>query len=255
MANEDLFDVSGRVVLVAGGARGLGFDLASALAERGARIVLADVLADEVAEAARRLPGAGHLHCPLDVTDEARVDAAVAAAVEGAGRLDAVLNSAGIARFAPALELSAEDFVQSMMVNVTGAFLLSRSAARAMAGQTGGGRILHVASVSSRVVNPQYAAYSTSKAALAQLVKVLAKEWAGAGIAVNAIGPAVTRTPLTEATILADAEMTATALSQIPMGRFGEADDLVGATLLMLSDAGRFITGQTVYVDGGRTLN
>lgn len=250
-----MFDVAGRAILVAGGARGLGFDLAGALAARGARIVLADVLADEVAEAARQLPGEGHLHCPLDVTDEASVDAAVMAAVAGAGRLDGVLNSAGIARFAPALELSAEDFVQTMAVNVTGAFLLSRRAARAMAGQPGGGRILHLASVSSRVVNEQYAAYSTSKAALAQLVKVLAKEWARTGIAVNAIGPAVIRTPLTEATILADPEMTATALSQIPMGRFGVAEDLVGATLLLLSEAGRFITGQTVYVDGGRTLN
>ncbi len=251
---DRVFDLSGRVVLVAGGARGLGLDLASGLASRGARIVLADMLADEVAACIAKLPGAGHLSCGLDVTDERSVEAAVALATHHGGRLDAVLNSAGIARFASALELSCEDFNATMAVNVTGAFLLSRCAARIMIRQEGGGRILHLASVSSQVVNEKYAAYSSSKAALAQLVKLLALEWARTGVTVNAIGPAVTRTPLTEATILADPEMTAQALAQIPMGRFGESQDLVGTVVLLLSEGGRFITGQTIYVDGGRTL-
>jgi NAD(P)-dependent dehydrogenase (short-subunit alcohol dehydrogenase family) len=252
---EPLFDVSGHVVLVAGGARGLGRGLASGLAARGARIVLADRLADEAIAAVGTLPGAGHLACALDVTDPESVDAAIADARRHGGRIDAVLNSAGIARFAPALDLSAEDFAGTMAVNVTGAFLLSRSAARVMAEQETGGRIVHLASVSSRVVNEQYAAYSTSKAALAQLVKLLGLEWARTGITVNAIGPAVTRTPLTEATILADPAMTEQALAQIPMGRFGECEDLIATVLLLMSEGGRFITGQTVYVDGGRTLN
>lgn len=251
---DPVFDLSGRVILVAGGARGLGFDLASGLAARGARIVLADRLADEVAAAVATLRGEGHLASELDVTDEGSVEAVVALATRHGGRLDAVLNSAGIARFAPALDLSCEDFVATMAVNVTGAFLLSRCAARIMIGQEGGGRILHLASVSSWVVNEKYSAYSSSKAALAQLVKLLALEWARSGVTVNAIGPAVTRTPLTEATILADPAMSAQALTQIPMGRFGESEDLIGTVVLLLSEGGRFITGQTIYVDGGRTL-
>lgn len=251
---EALFDIAGRVVLVAGGARGLGLGLARDLAARGARIVLADRLGDEAAAAARQLPGSGHLSCPLDVTEEDSVLAAVDLARSETGRLDGLLNSAGIAIFEPALELSAEDFARIMAVNVTGAFLLSRSAARVMAGQ-GGGRILHLASVSSRVANRNYAAYSSSKAALAQLVKVLALEWASQGITVNAIGPAVTRTPMTETTLLADRTTRERALAQIPMGRFGEAADLTGTALLLLSQAGAFVTGQTIFVDGGRTLN
>lgn len=251
---DPIFDVSGRVVLVAGGARGLGFDLAVGLAERGARIVLADRLSDEAANSLGRLPGEGHLSCALDVTDEQSVDEVVAFVRRSTKRLDGVLNSAGVAKFASALELSAEDFSQTMAINVTGAFLLSRSAARLMIEQQSGGRIVHLASVSSHVVNENYAAYSSSKAALAQLVKLLAIEWAQHSITVNAIGPAVTRTPLTEATILADPTTAAHALAQIPMGRFGESVDLLGAAVLLMSPGGSFITGQTVYVDGGRTL-
>lgn len=252
---DTLFDIAGRVILVAGGARGLGLGLARDLAARGARIVLADRLADEAARAVRELPGDGHLSCPLDVTDEDSVTAAIDLAQARAGRLDGLINSAGVAVFEPALDLSCADFARTMAVNVTGAFLLSRGAARAMIGQGGGGRIVHLASVSSRVVNPDYAAYSSSKAALAQLVKLLALEWARHGITVNAIGPAVTRTPMTETTLLADRATHDRALSRIPMGRFGEARDLTGTALLLISGAGEFITGQTIFVDGGRTLS
>lgn len=251
--SDELFDVSGRVVLVAGAARGLGQSLARRFAERGAKVVVGDRLADEGEQVLSTLPGEGHIFELLDLTDEDSIEAAVQNAHRRLGRLDAVINSAGIAQVGPALELSKKDFETTMAINVTGAFLLSRHAAKIMIEQ-GGGQIVHLASVSSRVSNPLYSAYSTSKAALSQLVKVLAVEWAQHSVNVNAIGPAMTPTPLTERQLLASEEKKAKALAQIPMGRFGTPDDLLGAALLLASPAGKFITGQTLFVDGGRTL-
>jgi NAD(P)-dependent dehydrogenase (short-subunit alcohol dehydrogenase family) len=116
-----------------------------------------------------------------------------------------------------------------------------------------GGRIIHFASVSSSVANVNYAAYATSKAALSQLVRVLAREWAPNGITVNAIGPAMTETGMT-GSFLSDPKFRAQALASIPMRRFGMPEDLIGTVILLLAPAGDFITGQTIYVDGGRTL-
>lgn len=250
---DPLFDVAEMVVFVAGGARGLGRALSHELAVRGAHLVIADRLTDEGEAVVEQLPGHVHGFQLLDLTDPAGVEDAMTTTQSRFGRVDVVLNSAGIANIAPALELSVEDFEQTMAINVTGAFALSRAAARVMQAQDEG-RIIHLASVSSRVVNPSYAAYSSSKAALSQLVKILALEWAGQGITVNAIGPAMTPTPLTERQLLADEDSRARALGKIPMGRFGTPEDLLGATLLLASAAGAFITGQTIFVDGGRTL-
>lgn len=111
-----------------------------------------------------------------------------------------------------------------------------------------------MASAASQVVNERYAAYSASKAALSHMVRILAMEWSKSGICVNAIGPALTRTPLAEATLLADPNTAAYGLSKTPMGRLGTTMDLLGSVLLLLSPAGSFITGQTIYVDGGRML-
>lgn len=250
---DALFDVVGRVILIAGGARGLGESLARGLAERGATVVVADRLVEEAEEVAASLPGRGHAAQFIDLMDERSIEGVTGYARQSLGRLDVVINSAGVAAIGPALDLSKEDFENTIAINLTGAFLLSRHAARLMVGQ-GEGRIIHLASVSSHVVNPQYSAYSPSKAALSQLTRVLALEWAGYAITVNAIGPAMTQTPLTERQLLADEEHRSAALAQIPMGRFGMPEDLLGVTLLLASSAGRFITGQTIFVDGGRTL-
>lgn len=250
---DSLFDLRGKIVLAAGAARGLGYALAQGLAARDATIVVADRLADEGAAAAAALPGSDHGYLALDITDEASVSATVDALIGRYGRLDVVLNSAGIASFAPAAELTKAAFEATLAVNVTGAFVLSRHAAKAMQ-RNPGGAIIHLASVSSRVANPGYSAYAASKAALSQLIRILALEWAAQAITVNAIGPAMTPTPLTERELLADPEQRARALAQIPMGRLGSPQDLLGAVVLLASEAGRFITGQTLFVDGGRTL-
>lgn len=249
---DPVFDVAGRRIFVTGGARGLGQSICGALAERGATVVVADRLPDEAEAVAGALPGQGHSAVTIDVASEQSVEAAVAEA-RGAGELDVVINSAGVAEFAPAVSMSLAQFEKTIAVNLTGAFLLSRCAARAML-ERGEGSIVHLASVSSCVVNPEYAAYSTSKAGLSQLVRILALEWAEQGVRINAIGPAMTETPLTREHIIANQEGLSKALSKIPMGRLGTPADIIGAVLLLASSAGSFMTGQTIYVDGGRTL-
>lgn len=249
---DPLFDVSGLVVLVAGGAGGLGKVLAQSLAERGAKVTVADFAEGAATEVAKNLPGKGHSSCALDVRDETSCQAAVSLAIEADGGLDVLLNCVGIFQTAPALELPAKDFEDSIATNLTGAFFLARAGGKVMVDQ-GGGRIITLASVSSKVVNPDYVAYASSKAGLSHLTRVLALEWAKHKVTVNAIGPAVVPTPLAEEHLKNSGKYDYQ-MSRIPLGRFCAAEDLVGATLLLASPAGAFITGQTIYVDGGRTL-
>jgi NAD(P)-dependent dehydrogenase (short-subunit alcohol dehydrogenase family) len=248
--SDPLFDVEGRSVVVVGAASGLGRAVARALADRGAHLTLADISLEGLNALAGELdtPVAT---CVADITQETAVTALMEAAVKRFGVVDGVVNTAGLLRIAPALELGVEEFEATLSLNVTGAFLLSRAAAKVM--EEKGGRIVHFASVSSVVANVNYAAYATSKAALAQLVRVLAREWASKGVLVNAIGPAMTETGMT-GRYLSEPAFRAQALSAIPMARFGTPDDLIGALVLLLAPAGAFITGQTIFVDGGRTL-
>lgn len=250
---DPLFDLNGRRILIAGAAGGLGAPLAGALAERGALLMLADLDTKAAATLAEKLGGNGRAHaCGLDVTSESSCAAVVEETVRRLGGLDVLINASGVYRVAPAIDLERRDWDLTIGINLTGAFVLAQAAGRHMVAQRRG-RIVTIASVSSSVANPEYAAYAASKAGVAHLTRVLAREWAGAGVTVNAIGPAVTPTPLAQP-ILDDAASRAGALAKIPMGRFGTAQDLLGAVLLLASDAGAFITGQTLYVDGGRTI-
>ena len=248
--SEPLFKIVGQSIVIAGAASGLGRAMAQALAARGASLTLADISAAPLQALACDL-GPGVATHVANIAREAEVDALMAKATERFGTVDGVVSTAGLLHIGPALALEAERFKETLDVNVTGAFLLSRAAARTM--QNKGGRIVHFASVSSLVANVNYAAYATSKAALSQLVRVLAREWAPIGITVNAIGPAMTETGMTGG-YLSDPSFRDQALASIPMGRFGTPEDLIGPLLLLLSPAGAFITGQTLYVDGGRTL-
>ena len=250
VACDPLLDVSGRSIVVAGAASGIGRAVAGELARRGARLVIADRDAKRLEEARAEIGGETRA-LAIDATSEPDADRLMGEARAAFGRLDGLVNSVGIFRIAPALELPLAEFRATLEANVTSAFILSRAAARAFG--AGQGRIVHFASVSSYVANEKYAAYATSKAAMAQLVKVLAREWAPRGITVNAIGPAVIPTPLS-ATLTDDPAMRDAAMSVIPMRRFGAAEDLFATVLLLLADGGRYITGQTIYVDGGRTL-
>jgi NAD(P)-dependent dehydrogenase (short-subunit alcohol dehydrogenase family) len=247
--SDSLFNITNRQILIAGAAGGLGATIAEALAQRGATLVLADLDLKGAEALAKRLPGRGHRAVALDVADEASCAAAVAAATP----LDALVNCVGVFLTAPALEMPLDVFETTLRVNVTGAFVLARAAAKAMIAAKRPGRIVTLASVSSHVANPHYAAYATSKAALTQLTRILALEWAPHGITVNAVGPAMTPTPLTGEYLAKHVNLDY-ALSKIPMGRFGKPDDILGTVLLLIASGGAFITGQTIYVDGGRTL-
>jgi|TARA_B110000967_G_scaffold204149_1_gene246129 NAD(P)-dependent dehydrogenase (short-subunit alcohol dehydrogenase family) len=246
---DSLFDVTDKIYLIAGAGGGLGSAIAEALAERGAKLVLFDNDQTALDRISASIPHA--ITHNVDITDEESMSQMVQLTMDQNGRIDGAINAAGVLPISPAATFDEAVFCECQDINVTGAFLFSRVMAHAM--HDSGGRIVHIASVSSLVANPGYAAYASSKAALAQLVRVLAREWAASNILVNAIGPALTETSLTRE-YLSDPTFREKAISVIPMGRLGKPEDLIGAVLLLLAPAGDFITGQTIYVDGGRTL-
>jgi gluconate 5-dehydrogenase len=245
-----LFDLSERVALVTGGGGALGGAIAQGLAEFGARVVLADLDAALAKTAASGITGA--TPDVVDVTDPASATA-LAERVQGAfGRIDILINAAGIFRVAPALELSMADWDAVLRVNLTGIFVMTRAVAPHMLAR-GRGNVVNITSVSSVVANPEYAAYAASKGGAMQLTRVLGVEWCRQGIAVNAIAPAFTETPLTRG-YLERPGARERALGRIPMGRLAEPRDIVGAAVFLASDAAAFMVGQTLFVDGGRTL-
>lgn len=238
----DLFDISGRRLLIAGAGGHVGRGLAEALIARGAAVAVCDL-------APPGIPGA-RVSAAFDITDEASVAACAAQAAEALGGLDGLVNAAGLLPVARAEDLPAERFRACIEVNLTGAFLLAVAVRRHMGP---GATQVHLASVSSTVANPGYAAYASSKAGLAHLVRVLAREWARDGITVNALAPSMLAQGMA-AGYLGQARFRERALAEIPAGRFCTVADLVGPLLLLLAPAGGYITGQVLAVDGGRTL-
>jgi NAD(P)-dependent dehydrogenase (short-subunit alcohol dehydrogenase family) len=247
--SDPLFDIRGKTYLVAGAGGGLGSVIARALNERGASLVLFDIDEAALERVGAEIPAA--LTRIADINDQAALSKVMQLARQRFDGIDGAVNAAGLLPMAAAASIDEAVFRECIDVNLTAAFLFSRTVAEQM--RDSGGRIVHLASVSSLVANLEYAAYASSKAGLAQLVRVLAREWAPNNILVNAIGPALTETPLTR-DYLSNPGFRSNAIAAIPMGRLGEAADLIGTLVLLLSPAGGFITGQTIYVDGGRTL-
>lgn len=249
---DPLFALEGKVIVVAGGAGGLGLPLARAVAERGASVLVADIDEKRAREAAGSL-GRDSLAAAIDVVSPVSCDGVMRMALERWGRIDGLVNASGVYRVGSALDFDDAAWQLSVDVNLTGAFRLARAAGRVMVPQRSGS-IVTIASVSSHVANPSYAAYAATKAGVLNLTRVLAVEWATSGVRVNAIGPAVTPTPLAQP-LLDDPAARARALARIPMGRFGTPEDQIGAVVFLLSGASAFMTGQILYVDGGRTIS
>jgi NAD(P)-dependent dehydrogenase (short-subunit alcohol dehydrogenase family) len=250
-----LFDLTGRVALVAGGGGGLGGAIAAGLADFGARLAIADLDLEAAMRVARMCdrPGVESVAARLDVSDPDMVREAVLAIEEACGRIDILVNAAGINIRRPATEYTPEEWHRIIDTNLAGMFFVTQAVARGMLAR-GYGRILSIGSVSSLLGHPYHAPYAASKGGLAIMTKSLATEWASRGVTVNAIGPTYTETSLTRGYI-EDPAIRARLVAGIPMGRLGTPEDVVGAAIYLCSDAARFVTGQTLYVDGGRTAD
>ena len=237
------FRLDGKRAFVPGGARGIGFACAAALAEAGAEVTVAARSADQVAEAALVLGGNGVV---LDVTDHA----AVAAFFAQSGPFDILCNSAGLARHSSAMDTTVADFDAVMDVNVRAAYFLAQQAARGMVGR--GGAILQISSQMGHVGGIDRAVYCASKHAVEGMTKAMAIEWGPERIRVNTLCPTFIRTPLTAATF-ADPEKRAWIDSKIKLPRVAEIEDIMGAVVFLASDASAMVTGTSLLVDGGWT--
>ncbi len=247
--HEELFSVRGKKILIAGACGGFGQDLSNFLHECGASLFLVDINQKKLKQVSENLPGSNYV--ATDLCNEKHMENLLASIKNHFLPLDGAINATGVFSTEPSLDVSFSSFKMLMDINVSAALLFSQTAAKAM--RKAGGRIIHLASVSSKVANSKYAAYSSSKAALSQLVQVLGREWAENKILINAIGPAMAENDMSKY-FLKDPLFKKQALSSIPIGRFSTSKDLFGVILLLLGNGGSFITGQTIYVDGGRTL-
>ena len=246
--------VRDKVALVTGAAQGIGFACARALAREGAKVVLADRDGPGAARAAEALAGEGFTakSVACDVSRKAEVDAAVAAAVEAFGRLDILVANAGIVHAAEFLDLAEADFDRVLAVNLKGVFLAGQAAARQMVKQGSGGAIVNMSSVNAVLAIPNQVPYVVSKGAINQLTKVMAMALAAHRIRVNGIGPGTILTELAKKAVLGNREAERKILSRTPMGRMGEPDEVAAVAVFLASDEASYLTGQTIYPDGGR---
>jgi NAD(P)-dependent dehydrogenase (short-subunit alcohol dehydrogenase family) len=244
-------DLQGKVAVVLGGTSGLGRAIAMGLAEAGADVVATSRRVDVVDEAAKAIEAMGRrsLRVASDVTDRASLEKLRAAVLEAFGRVDILLNAAGRTKRTPSLDLAEDEWAAILDTNLTGALRASQVFARPML-EKGAGSIIHIASLASFVGLMEVAAYTASKAGVAGLVRALAVEWAPKGVRVNAIAPGVFRTPLNQ-NLLDGTERGREFKIRTPMQRFGQPEELQGVAVYLASDASRFVTGQTLAVDGG----
>lgn len=254
MKTIDMFNLKGKVAVVTGASSGLGVVFAEALAEMGANVELAARRLEKLTEVANKLKSLNAKSRPFqcDVSKQEDVQALVDDVVKNFGRLDIIVNNAGVAALSPATDISVEEWNRVVSVNLTGVFLCARTAAKQMIKQ-GGGKVVNIASIYGAVgdVFPASPYYAT-KGAVINMTRDLAVEWAPYKINVNAIAPGFFPSEMTEA-IFQDPGYLEYIRKQTPLGRAGNPDDLKGAVVYLASPASDYVTGQTIFVDGGWT--
>lgn len=243
-------EFSGRVAIVTGAASGIGHATAGALLAEGAAVLVVDRQGGGATQAAEAL-GEGAAGMDVDVTDRADVQAMTAFAIERFGRIDVLVNSAGIVSKHRFLDLPSEAWDAMLDVHVKGTFLCLQEVARRMV-ESGGGAVVNVSSIAAELGNPLAVHYATAKGAVRMLTRSAAVALGRHGVRVNAVGPGTTETPLTAGRMDKPAARSAT-LQRIPMGRLGQANDVAEVITFLASDRSRYVTGQTIYVDGGWT--
>jgi 3-oxoacyl-[acyl-carrier protein] reductase len=245
-------NLQGKVALVTGSSRGIGRAIAQALARAGADVVCTSTRAGGCAATLQAIAAAGGKGTEMacDVGDAAQVEQLAKKLLEQKGRLDLLINNAGVTRDGLFLRMGVEDFDQVLATNLRGPFLVCKAFARSMA-RSRGGRIVNIGSVVGLTGNAGQANYAASKAGLVGLTKSLARELAGRGVTANVVAPGFVTTDMTAAI---PEEQQKAMLAEIPLERFGVPDDVAAAVLFLCSDAAGYITGQTLVVDGGMTM-
>lgn len=244
------FGLTGKVALVTGGASGIGAAIAETYAAKGARVAVVDINTDAAAAMAERL-GGDSAGFACDVSDPQAVRAAVSAVMDKYGRIDILVNSAGVALLAPAEDIEVSAFDKTIDINLKGTFLMSQEVGRRMLA-AGHGKIINLASQAATVALDQHVAYCASKFGVVGLSKVLASEWAGRGVTVNTISPTVVLTDLGRKAW--DNPKGEALKTQIPTGRFAYPEEIAATALFLASDAADMINGADILVDGGYTI-
>ena len=245
-----------KTALITGGARGIGFACAQAFAREGWSVAIADTDADALQAAARRLRDAGARALPVtaDVGAVAQVEAALRAVAAEFGGLTVLVNNDGYSEREPSAKLTLEQWDKMLAVHLTGAFLCCRAAYPLLC-RTQGAAIVNIASIAAFVALPQTLAYSVAKAGIMALTRVLAVEWAPDGIRVNAVAPAWTETALVQHAVEIGTVSRESITRRIPMNRLAQPEEVANTVYFLCSDGGGFVTGQTLLVDGGFTID
>jgi NAD(P)-dependent dehydrogenase (short-subunit alcohol dehydrogenase family) len=248
---SQIFSLEGKTAVVTGGTSGIGRALSLGLAEAGADVVATARREQNVNETANEIEALGRktLRVTSDVCDRGSLERLLAATLEKFGKVDILVNCAGIIKRTPTIDIGEDDWNNIINTNLTGTLRACQVFGRPML-ERGYGRIINIASLNSFVALSEVAAYAASKAGVASLTRSLAVEWSKKGVTVNAVAPGVFRTDL-NAKLLDSSPRGQELLMRTPMGRFGKTEELIGATVYLASDSASFVTGQVLVVDGG----
>jgi NAD(P)-dependent dehydrogenase (short-subunit alcohol dehydrogenase family) len=249
--SENLFDLTGKVAIVTGATKGLGYGMAKGLARACADIVVVSRTATDCQKVAAEITGTGRksIAIPTDVSKIDSIHKMVDEAAKKMGKIDILVNNAGAAITKPALELTEDDWDYVIDLNLKGQFFLAQAVGKLMKEQKSGS-IINIASVFGLIVDTNVLPYNVSKAGLIHMMKALASEWARYNIRVNAVSPGYVITSMNEKEF-SDSKVLNHFLKKIPQHHLGEVDDIVGAVLYLASDAAKFATGSNFLVDGG----